>query len=347
MICKSSRSTQPYPILTYKGNSAGSTVVSSLQSTGMDTSLIRRVNQKDGRTAQYVAVNDGEKNLVMAMADMDIFTTHAKSTDWETMIAKAKPKWLVVDANWTPDDIRLIARAGKQSSSRVAYEPVSVAKSSRLFGAINKSEERLGVFPIPSIDLATPNKYELASMYAAAQQNMYFEDSRWWEVIDSLGMTGARDRFVKITSMAMTDAGIPQQTIQLLPYIPTIITKLGEQGALLTMLLTKEDPHLYDSASEPFILTRSFNNHPNVGGVYMRLFPAAERVDEVVSVNGVGDTFLGVMVAGLARGGKGERLVDVAQQGAVMTLKSSESVSEDLGALESRLDAAVAGSKRS
>jgi pseudouridylate synthase / pseudouridine kinase len=325
-------------------NSAGSTVLTSLESAGMDTSLVHRIGQKEGRTAQYVAVNDGNKNLVMAMADMDIFTTRAKSTDWETTVSEAKPKWLVVDANWGAEEIRSIVRAGKQSDSRVAYEPVSIAKSSRLFSVMNKNEERLGVFPSPSIDLATPNKYELASMYAAAQENLYFEDSRWWEVIDSLGMTGARDRFVRITSPAMTDAGIPQQTIQLLPYIPTIITKLGEQGALLTMLLEKEDPKLYDPASEPFILTRSFNDHPHVGGVYMRLFPA-ERVDEVVSVNGVGDTFLGVMVAGLARGGKAERLVDVAQKGAVLTLQSFESVSDDLGALESRFDAVVTFSR--
>jgi len=38
------------------------------------------------------------------------------------------------------------------------------------------------------------------------------------------------------------------------------------------------------------------------GGVYMRLFPPVEVVEDIVSVNGVGDTFLGVLVVGLAKG---------------------------------------------
>lgn len=60
----------------------------------------------------------------------------------------------------------------------------------------------------------------------------------------------------------------------------------------------------------------------------MRLFPAAEVVEDVVSVNGVGDTFLGVLVAGLASGFKlDEDLIHAAQRGAVMTLRSHQAVS--------------------
>ena len=74
----------------------------------------------------------------------------------------------------------------------------------------------------------------------------------------------------------------------------------------------------------------------------MRLFPAAEKVDDkdIVSVNGVGDTFLGTIVAGLAKRGKDariEQLVDVAQKAAVLTLKSKEAVSPELSSLRSML----------
>lgn len=73
----------------------------------------------------------------------------------------------------------------------------------------------------------------------------------------------------------------------------------------------------------------------------MRLFPPVEFVpsDEIVSVNGVGDTFLGVLMAGLAK----EKpksivdLVDIAQRGSVMTLKSKEAVSPDISALQGQL----------
>jgi pseudouridine-5'-phosphate glycosidase/pseudouridine kinase len=163
-------------------------------------------------------------------------------------------------------------------------------------------------------------------------------------VIDALGIpgSGARDRFVSLTNKKMTDDGIPLQTIQLLPFIPTILTKLGANGVLLTKLLKTDDPDLTDPDSTPYILCRTSNGSTEVGGVYMRLFPALETVEDVVSVNGVGDTFLGVLVAGLAKGLKlDERLVDIAQRGAILTLRSKEAVSPDLGILSKSLDELV------
>ncbi|KAK0745994.1 hypothetical protein B0T18DRAFT_410618 [Schizothecium vesticola] len=70
----------------------------------------------------------------------------------------------------------------------------------------------------------------------------------------------------------------------------------------------------------------------------MRLFEAAERVkeEEVVSVNGVGDT----------EGGEVDGLVDVAQKAAVMSLKSREAVSLELVGLKRELMAAVEACKR-
>lgn len=178
-------------------------------------------------------------------------------------------------------------------------------------------------------------------MHAAAQRNDYLEDPQWWSIIDAFSIRGARERFVKLTSTEMTDAGIPQQVIQLLPFIPTIITKLGSDGALLTTILKKDDPRLYDARHEPFILSRSISDHADVGGVYMRMYPAVEQVTDVASVNGIGDTFMGTLIAGLAQGGKIENLIDVAQKAAVLTLRSPESVSENLHTLEKELVAAA------
>ncbi|KAI1333423.1 Indigoidine synthase A like protein-domain-containing protein [Xylariaceae sp. FL0255] len=311
---------------------AGTTVLASLESCGMDTTCIQRLDH-GSRTAQYVAVNDSNKDLVLAMADMDIFTSRPFSTVWTSAIKSSLPKWLVVDGNWKDRDIRSWMKAGKEYNSLVAFEPVSIEKSQRLF-CVGKGLEPLGVFPHSTVDLATPNQYELAAMHEAAQSNEYFDDAGWWSVIDAFGMRGARDRFVKLTSAAMTDAGIPQQAIRLLPYIPTIITKMGSDGALLTTILEKDDPRLYSTAHEPFILSRCINDHAHVGGVYMRLYPSVEQVSEIASVNGVGDTFLGTLVAGMAQGGRVESLINVAQKAAVLTLRSTESVSEELGSLE-------------
>lgn len=71
----------------------------------------------------------------------------------------------------------------------------------------------------------------------------------------------------------------------------------------------------------------------------MRYYPGKYlEKEQVQSVNGAGDTFLGVVVAGLASGAKlDERLIDLAQVGAIETLKSKLAVSESLGLLQPEL----------
>ncbi|KAL5618756.1 hypothetical protein FOVSG1_000978 [Fusarium oxysporum f. sp. vasinfectum] len=323
---------------------AGKTILNGLEASGLDTTYIRQLGHEyhgSNRTAQYVAVNDANKNLVMAMADMGIFTNHSFPEYWKSAVRGTKPKWLVVDGNWSEKDIRAWLKAGQDQGCKIAFEPVSTAKSMNLF-CPQKGHPKLRVFPKPTVDIASPNSYELAAMYSAAHDNGYFEAPEWFDIIDAFGMRGARDRFVKMTSAELTDAGVPVQSVQLLPYIPTIVTKLGPQGVLLTAILGKDDPRLKDPDSEEYILARSMSDHPSVGGLYMRLFSAAEKVQNIVSVNGVGDTFFGVLISGLAQGGKVENLIDVAQAGSCLTLKSPESVSPDLHRLESVLAQAAA-----
>lgn len=322
-----------------------------MEASGLDTRYIYKLAPGSSRrTAQYVAVNDANKNLVMAMADMDIFVHHGAPENWKAAVSGAKPGWVVVDANWGAEGIRSWVQTAKGNGCSVAFEPVSAAKAAQLFCAPGGDDTAakaaaLRIYPDASIDMATPNSHELLTMFTAAKENGYLDGSAWFGVIDAFGLHGARERFVYMTNKEITDAGIPQQSMQLLPYVPTVVVKLGAKGVLLTSILPKDDPLLRDADAQRHILARNLSDHPSVGGVYMRLFPAAEEVPEreVVSVNGVGDTFLGVLIAGLARGGRVDRLVDVAQRGAVMTLKSREAVSPDLGSLEGQLREAVEG----
>ncbi|RCI15100.1 hypothetical protein L249_6827 [Ophiocordyceps polyrhachis-furcata BCC 54312] len=321
---------------------AGSTVLSSLRASGLDTSHVQTLQQQshpDARTAQYVAVNDDKGSLVIAMADMAIFSQHSAPDQWASVTATTAPKWLVVDSNWNPRGIREWLAVGKEYGVKTALEPVSVAKSRSLF-CPQAGMAKLGVFPHASLHVATPNSYELEAMNAAARDNGYLELGDWFGVIDSLQMRGARDKFVRLTSPELVAAGVPVQSVQLLPYIPTILTKLGSRGVLLTALLGRDDPLLRDADADEYILTRAAAGHSSVGGVYMRLFPAVERLQQVVSVNGAGDTFLGVLMSGLAQGGRVENLVDTAQRGAVLSLKCREAVSPDLGQLEESISRA-------
>lgn len=329
---------------------AGKTVMSALEGEKIDTSGIKVLSapvsgaisseEEIPRTAQYVAINDLKKDLVIAMGDMSLFSNpNAPVEDLLHQIVSSKPKWIVIDGNWHPKSIKAFIEAGKSVGAKIAFEPVSNLKSKKLFPKSSSAGQapNMETFPNNLLDLAAPNQYELAAMHSAAKENEYFESELWWIVIDSLGIpsTGARDRFVSLTSSKLTDQGIPLQTIQLLPYIPTILTKLGPDGVLLTELLKPDDYRLRDPKSAPYILSRCNNGSTEVGGVYMRLFPASEKVEGIVSVNGVGDTFLGVLIAGLAKGLElDEHLVGVAQRGAVLTLKSKEAVSPKVESLK-------------
>ncbi|KAK5119494.1 hypothetical protein LTR85_007594 [Meristemomyces frigidus] len=329
---------------------SGKAALDALAASEMSAAGVKILPAESGsRTSQYVAINDRNKDLVLAMADVSILEQTAEASAlaqsfdnfWLPQLQHSKPSHLVLDANWPAQHLARWLQAGKHAGAQIAFEPVSNVKGAALFQL--PKPYSLDVFPDPSVHLATPNTHELVALYQAARASGAFERMDWWEVIDALGIpsTGARVQMALATSSDLVDRGIPQQSIQLLPFIPSICTKLGAQGVLLTQLLPANDPRLSSGEYAPYILSRCTNETEEtlgVGGVYMRLFPAVETVkaEDVVSVNGVGDTFAGTLIAGLAKRGTGarvEELVDLAQRAAVLTLKSTESVSPGLGTL--------------
>lgn len=327
---------------------AGSTALELLHQRGLDTSGVKKLGSSV-RTAQYVAVNDANKDLVLAMADMSILEGTAADFErfWQFQLDVAKPKWLMLDANWSQQALPKWMSAAKAAGAKVAFEPVSAAKSKRLFSKSPEATATLSTTPQNVLSLAAPNAIELASMHTAARDAECFERADWWQIIDSMGLSssGSRDKLVSMSNASLVDQGVPQQSLQLLPFIPTILTKLGSQGVLMTQLLGPNDPRLTSPSSSPYILTRSSNENGVVGGVFMRLFPPAEKVpkDRVISVNGAGDTFLGVIIAGLARRNPRSLvdLVQIAQQGSVMTLKSKASVSPLIATLRTKIEGEI------
>ncbi|KAJ5101523.1 hypothetical protein NUU61_003745, partial [Penicillium alfredii] len=333
---------------------SGRAALSTLEKEGLHTAGIHVLPATAGiRTAQYIAVNDAKKDLLVAMADMAIVELPEQQLDfdgfWEPLIQRTQPRWVVVDANWRSDVLAKWSAVARKHGARVAFEPVSTAKSRRLFGSdAGGSSAAIGAaqtVPNHAISLACPNRLELASMYTAACEALLFESADWWRLVDAMCLpaSGSRDRLVALTSTALVDEGIPQQTIQLLPFIPYIITKLGAAGALLTQLLPPGDPRLTDPEFAPYILARaSLSADAPFGGVYMRLFPPAAVLDahDIVSVNGAGDTLLGVVVAGLAKESPASRIEDilpVAQEASRKTLAKAGGVSEDLVQLRATL----------
>ncbi|CAI7602335.1 unnamed protein product [Penicillium viridicatum] len=325
---------------------SGRAALSTLEKEGLSTAGIQVLPATSStRTAQYIAINDIKKDLLVAMADMGIVELPESQLDfdgfWEPLLERAKPNWVVVDANWRPDVMAKWSAVARKHGARVAFEPVSTAKSRRLFGSsANSTGATIGpnqTVPDNAISLACPNRLELAAMYTAARESSLFESAGWWHIINTMNMspTGSRERLIAITSLSLVDEGLPQQTVQLLPFIPCIVTKLGGAGALLTQLLPPGDPRLTDPESAPYILSRaSPASDVPFGGVYMRLFPPAAilGIDDIVSVNAAGDTLLGVVVAGLAKDSsvRVENVIPIAQEASRKTLASAGGVSKEL-----------------
>ncbi|KAE8350485.1 Indigoidine synthase A like protein-domain-containing protein [Aspergillus coremiiformis] len=322
---------------------SGRATLSALRKEGLSTAGVQVLtSSNDARTAQYVAVNDAKKDLVVAMADMGIMELPEQELNfdgvWETMLSRTKPQWVIVDANWSPEVLSKWVAAAKKHGARVAFEPVSNAKSRRLFSKsteVNAVIRPSAAVPNNAISLATPNQFELATMHMAARENGLVDSDGWWRIIDAMGMSsaGARDKLVAMTSNHLVDQGIPQQSIQLLPYIPCLVTKLGSQGVLVTQLLRPGDPRLTSADSAPYILSRAAITDDLIGGVYMRLFPPAAVLtdEEILSVNGAGDTLLGAIISGLVKGAKNvEDVIPLAQEASLRTLKSPGGVSSDI-----------------
>lgn len=327
---------------------SGKAALAALEKENLSVDGIQTLSPSLGaRTAQYVAVNDAKKDLVLAMADMKIMELPARVLDfdgfWGPLMARTRPRWMVVDANWSPGMLSKWIESANKIGTRVAFEPVSTAKARDLFGKLEGGKTVIGpadTVPNHKVNLAAPNELELASMYITARENGLFDSVGWWTVIDALGLSssGSRDRLVSLTSPALVDEGIPQQSIQLLPFIPYMLTTLGRHGVLLTQLLQPDDARLTSPESAPYILSRANDGGAAVGGVYMRLFPPDTVLtdQDVVSVNGAGDTLLGVVVAGLAiqsptnQPKNLEDIIPVAQNASARTLQSPESVSVDV-----------------
>lgn len=324
-------------LCTVVGNDVtGRSLAEQVRTSGLSSVGIQVLDMaRNTRTAQYVAVNNVRKELVIAMADMSILSCPLldSETYWQQIMTQHRPRWVIIDGNWSSSIISHIRTAARSIDACIAFEPVSAQKSSRLSKLIKADD----VMPDQFLDLATPNAFELQTMYHSARDALLFESESWWSIINALNLPrgGSRELFIQLTASRLVNQGVPQQCLQLLPYIPCIVTKLGAQGCLVSQLLPPADPRLRDPKYAPYILSRASEDDKKVGGVYMRLFPPAELVkeEEIVSVNGVGDTLLGVLVAAIVKDGTETRVEDVlmlAQQAAVESLKTSRAVSEEV-----------------
>lgn len=308
----------------------GRAALSQLEDEGMTTTGIRTL-PKPARTAQYVAINNANKDLTLAMADMKILENIPESQLIDLLNVETThtpPDVFVADANWDSASLHKWLNIGRTSPrTTTIFEPVSTAKALRIFPPKGTP------ITYPLVDIITPNELELQALHNQAYDLGLFESPEWFSIIDGLGIpsVGLRVPLAYTTTPALVDAGVPQQSIKLLPFFPTILTKLGPQGVLLTQLLKVGDPVLSSADEAQYVLARCKNGDQEVGGLYVRLYPTkALEKEELVSVNGCGDTFVGALAVGLSKKKRVQDCIGLAQRAAGLTLRSRESVSPEL-----------------
>lgn len=286
--------------------------------------------QTDLRTATYTCVQaNGE--LLVAVADMEIFT---ESRIHLPKAIQSDYKAIVVDAN-IPSAIQTLADANMDADI-VCFEPTSSAKAASLFRTILKAQEDTAegasnlslwsqVWPNNRINLTTPNVHELEAMFDAARTSGYFESAEWWEVINNFDITSTfrmkLEHFLRSQTelrVDLVESGRVQQAIHLLPYLENIYLTLGSSGVISFHLRKKAD----NSADGRRVLLQK-----GPRSVLQIIYhPSAARLKRIVSDTGCGDTFTAVLISSLIRNRNISQSVSIAQQAAVMTLESSESV---------------------
>lgn len=329
----------------------GQTALNAMQKQGMPTDGVSVLGRET--TAQYVAINDALKDLHFAMADMEILTDFSHDLDaFNHGLRDQPPSWFVVDCNWFQKTLLgwlLVAKSHPTHNILTALEPVSGQKSSRFFTGLSQAGRKTDVFPRPLVDLATPNALELEQMWKTAEKEGFLNTKEHWAVVNAMNLPqGSGSNILRhATSSELVAKGVPQQAMQLLPYMPTLAITLGEQGVLLAQLLRADDARLSDPAAAPYVVARSGNVATShnakeardlLGGVYMRLFPPSALVtgNGKKSVNGAGDTFMGVLVAALAGGARIDDAVAIGQAAAGLTLRSLNPVSPAVRGLAGR-----------
>jgi pseudouridylate synthase / pseudouridine kinase len=325
---------------------AGSMILNAVNHKKLDGSFSRvpstSLSSHRYRTAQYIAVNDSHKDLVVAMADVGILEQDIPDMDnlrksWKTSLQQASPKYLVVDANWSAEMLYFWLKAGKQVGAKTVFEPVSAPKSQRLFPQ-QAGPHLIKSYPQHNVDISTPNEKELSAMFHAYHESSYRNESLWSQIAKLQRDPDVQEALVQCSSPELVADGIPQQVMHMLPYIPCLAITLGPNGVLLAIILDPDDHDSQSLLASGYILSHKFPLNDCTRAVYMRHFPpdSPMPVEKIVSVNGVGDTFLGAFIAQLCSGSVKsiEQAVSFAQSAAGLALQSPSAVCEEITSLK-------------
>ncbi|EPY53495.1 carbohydrate kinase [Schizosaccharomyces cryophilus OY26] len=272
----------------------------------------KMIEKEDFTSCSYTAVNDPQGSLLLAGADMSIMEELAYR-DLEKALGESS--YICFDGNISSSlmhDITL----HKKDFQKIVFEPTSGPKSIKI----------IDVFRNSSVDYLTPNLFELDILFEAVKEQGLCDTETWWAAINSYGITSSYytqiERLSKVAGFKeLTEKGILQKCLHILPFAKNIIIKLGSNGALLV------------SSDEVEGVSLNSSSLCTPGKVLIKHYPVPNLIKDPINANGTGDTFVGVLIALLSRNKGMDNAINNAQKAASMSLQSNLSVNEEIKCL--------------
>ncbi|KAK6505006.1 hypothetical protein TWF481_006938 [Arthrobotrys musiformis] len=313
--------------------------------------------KKGFRTASYAAINSDavEGGLSTAVVDMDVITSIERS-EIAAVVEKYKPSIICFDSNLSKEAVQAICEAARKHGALAVWEPTSMPKASALSSLFTS----LRLDRDCGVDIVSPNDHELNEIYESVcrTENMaqdrpdILEEQKQKikgdgerasntfnslkELLNRLAADLSRE---KVTPTVFTYPNADSlrtsisRAIYLLPYFPTIITKLGSKGVLTVRSIKHPNPleatrnrytpyySLTDEIKEArdtpgvnttafdaniFIPAEPYDPETQIIGTHIHWTPAGRKLtsEDIVSSNGAGDTFLGSFLHNLCYGPK-------------------------------------------
>lgn len=239
------------------------------------------------------------------------------------------------------------------ASGSVFFEPTSVLKSIRIIPSIAASLSSKPNSTIAPIAFASPNILELKELWRETQSdNLDLTSSpAWWKTLDSFSLNSQfrteLDHLARLpasphlettgTLSFLTEEGIAQMAINLLPFFQHLVVKCGERGVIVVMRASRQTKWASERSNiRGRYIVSSGNGNGDI--VVLQHFPANHLPPEsIVSVTGAGDTLVASVLASLVQNPRGfedpeslKKIMEVAQAAAALTLKSKLAVSPSL-----------------
>lgn len=274
-------------VLIVSNDYIGNTIQNELQ---LDNSCILVDEENLHKSASYTSIHNETGELIIACADMNIiesdFTDHINN-----QIQKYNPKTVVADCNLSPKVLEDLINYSHTRQLRVIIEPTSIVKCEKL--------SKISL-PLQAIDLITPTKNELDTIYDTFMTTGKFDTDEWFGLLDHLQFNQINNLQLPLMIKSLYNQGYIQKCFKLLPYFPNIMLKLGLEG-VLSIGINDSGLLLYNNTNNQGHEDHIESYKVSTDKFYIDYYPIPQQNKDlsIVNVTGAGDTFLGYIISHL------------------------------------------------